>query len=369
MNVNEESSWRFMSDMSERQITAQEIFNCILLESLEKQFSIKNTLIICYDENANFLSWTDRQKILFDSPTHPYHDFSRIDVVANYVNRECKQDHLTYDNVEPRIYRATDIYHGKHYDTSLYAKFLSENFDAKYSVVLPFGPDGFIHLLCLKKENEGDFSEEEMEDLKKIYTFVACTYRNFKHYEQHKIMMDIQNEIITSGEKAYLITDSNMHIMEYNDQALQHLENILGKEAVEEDMLKHCTWLPFLLAGADDASKICTKEINGMVFKVYTFEQKYIHGIVERYHWITISPKETLIDSIEEQTDVVLTPTEMKVADLLCDGLTYRAIADELYISYHTVKKHVQNIFYKYHISSRYQLYHCYKKRRQGEKR
>ena len=29
----------------------------------------------------------------------------------------------------------------------------------------------------------------------------------------------------------------------------------------------------------------------------------------------------------------------------MCQGLTYKAIADELVVSYHTVKKHVQNIY------------------------
>ena len=39
------------------------------------------------------------------------------------------------------------------------------------------------------------------------------------------------------------------------------------------------------------------------------------------------------------------------------NGLTYQAIADELIISYHTVKKHIQNIYIKCGVNSRYQLY------------
>ena len=41
----------------------------------------------------------------------------------------------------------------------------------------------------------------------------------------------------------------------------------------------------------------------------------------------------------------------------MCQGLTYKAIADELVVSYHTVKKHVQNIYSKCGINSRYELY------------
>ena len=38
-------------------------------------------------------------------------------------------------------------------------------------------------------------------------------------------------------------------------------------------------------------------------------------------------------------------------------GLTYREIADEMVVSYHTVKKHVQNIYAKCGVKSRFQLY------------
>ena len=53
----------------------------------------------------------------------------------------------------------------------------------------------------------------------------------------------------------------------------------------------------------------------------------------------------------------VLTPAERRVAVLLTEGNTYKQIAEELVVSYHTVKKHVENIYSKLGISSRYQLY------------
>ena len=52
-----------------------------------------------------------------------------------------------------------------------------------------------------------------------------------------------------------------------------------------------------------------------------------------------------------------MTAAERKVAVFLCKGLTYQKIADELCISYHTVKNHVQNIFSKCGVNSRYELY------------
>ena len=52
-----------------------------------------------------------------------------------------------------------------------------------------------------------------------------------------------------------------------------------------------------------------------------------------------------------------LTPAECRVAELLDNGLTYQAIANELVVSYHTIKKHVQNIYLKCGVNSRYELH------------
>ena len=51
-----------------------------------------------------------------------------------------------------------------------------------------------------------------------------------------------------------------------------------------------------------------------------------------------------------------LTEAELKVVNLIAQGATNRAVADQLYLSLHTVKTHVHNAFTKLGISSRAQL-------------
>ena len=100
-----------------------------------------------------------------------------------------------------------------------------------------------------------------------------------------------------------------------------------------------------------------TRVIKNYIFKIYTYDQTYSNGIVDRYHWITISaPKKEKVSS-EKTAGMPLTPAERRVAELLDDGLTYQAIANTLVISYHTVKKHVQNIYMKCGVNSRYELH------------
>jgi DNA-binding CsgD family transcriptional regulator len=51
-----------------------------------------------------------------------------------------------------------------------------------------------------------------------------------------------------------------------------------------------------------------------------------------------------------------LSAREREIAELLLKGKTYKAIADELYVSQNTVKTHVKNIYYKYEVQSRSEL-------------
>jgi DNA-binding CsgD family transcriptional regulator len=51
-----------------------------------------------------------------------------------------------------------------------------------------------------------------------------------------------------------------------------------------------------------------------------------------------------------------LTDAELKVVNLIAEGASNRAVADQLHLSLHTVKTHVHNAFAKLGISSRAQL-------------
>lgn len=362
MRFDEDSQINFISELAEYQISASELFNQALLDSLERNFDLKNTMIYCYDKNFNFLSWTDRTQVLMDSPSHPYHMFSKIDSVPSFINRESTRDHMSYDNTTPKVYRATDILQYTVYENTSYAMFLQNVLHYKYSAIMPFGTNGFIHLVCYKTEEEGDFTDDELNDLRRIYIFVAHTYKTFKKYEQGKIIREIQNKIIQQKETAYIITDSEMHILAYNDLSIEYMTELFGIGAMSEHLLDHCTWLPFLLENQQDVSDSRTKTIKGFQFKINTWNQTYHHGIIETYYWITMNkPEAVKAQKSSVPSDIPLTPAEQKVADLLCEGLTYQAIADQLYISYHTVKTHVQNIFSKYGVKSRHELYQLYK--------
>ncbi len=351
---------KFFSELSEHQISAQEFFGHVLLESLERNFGFGDVVISYFDTKGQFLSWVSHEGILLDGPAHPYRNYVVNDVIRHAIYQEAVRDQLTYFNVNPRLYQSTAVINQVDYNHCGYVRFLEDNFKAHYSVTMAFGINAYIQIAFLKNEQQGDFTAEEIEALNKIYIYIANSYKNFKKYEQAQIVSMIQREIIASGEKAYLIADDFLHILSYNETAHDYLGDVFGLSTKEPiSSTKSCSWLPFILGTEADKlanNDVSIRQIKDYQFKISRHDQKYSNGIVDRYYWITLSKDEPKI-----QTDVLvaklpLTQAEQRVVHLLYSGLTYKAIADELVVSYHTVKKHVQNIYTKCGVKSRFQL-------------
>lgn len=62
------------------------------------------------------------------------------------------------------------------------------------------------------------------------------------------------------------------------------------------------------------------------------------------------------METITQQYQNKLSKREVQVADKVCEGLSNRTIADQLFISERTVKFHCTNIFKKLAISNRKML-------------
>ena len=130
MDRAEDGRLRFFSELSEHQISADEFFNVVLLDSLARNFGLQNVLISYFDPQGNFLSWTHRNGVLADCEAHPYRRCQPADVVRQTLYREAVQDKLTYNNVTPRLYHSTKLIPPEDYEQSSYVRFIEENFGA-----------------------------------------------------------------------------------------------------------------------------------------------------------------------------------------------------------------------------------------------
>ena len=67
--------------------------------------------------------------------------------------------------------------------------------------------------------------------------------------------------------------------------------------------------------------------------------------------------------NLQNKNSEFLTRREIEILNLLSKGLLNIEVADQLYISPGTVKKHIQNIYEKLHVNTRIEAINKYNKR------
>ncbi|MEM6343703.1 MAG: response regulator transcription factor [Bacteroidota bacterium] len=60
-----------------------------------------------------------------------------------------------------------------------------------------------------------------------------------------------------------------------------------------------------------------------------------------------------VLTSFRRETESPLTERETEILRQLCDGHNYKVIAESLFVSGHTVRTHIKNIYQKLHVNSR----------------
>lgn len=79
---------RFVADMSEKQISARELFNVALLDELQRDFGLKKAMILIFDTDGNFLSWITKKGIEEAAPGHAYSEIMPYDKMRQEMYRE-----------------------------------------------------------------------------------------------------------------------------------------------------------------------------------------------------------------------------------------------------------------------------------------
>ena len=64
-------------------------------------------------------------------------------------------------------------------------------------------------------------------------------------------------------------------------------------------------------------------------------------------------PERAVQSTVEEESAPSLSKREVEVLEQIAQGLTYEAVAQNLFISAHTVRKHVENLYGKLHVHNK----------------
>jgi len=364
--ISARSEIDFANDLTNHQISSEEFFDQELLRIIKNDLNINNALIVGYDNDATFSSWIDLSTTLsFNSKNHPYHYFSKRDRCAKYINTDCTKANLSANMPTSKLYQSTKIISPNEYGRSDYTTWLKNNLNSYYSIALPFGMNGCFHLCFYKTEGQSDFTGKELDAIQSIYKTIFCSYKAFHKEQELKVVSNIKNEIISLGEKAYIITNSELKVLAYSNLACDYLCSVLGyngRDSNKQEFLFGCLSLIIDISNGVDVVRV--RNIKDYLFSVGKYIQSNSNNFPQTYYYITITKcvPETACSRVSNDNYIhinnkaQLTRREVAVAKMLCEGKSYQEIADTFFISYHTVKNHVQNIFQKCGINSRFQL-------------
>ncbi len=172
-------------------------------------------------------------------------------------------------------------------------------------------------------------------------------------------------EVITAenGREALEILEKNVPDMIICDVMMPEMDGYALVEKVRQE--PRTSWIPVMFLSAKGQSQDRVKGLNtgADVYMVKPFEPEELVAQVESSlkqssRLMRHNSKLSLDESIRIQVpqNVELTPTELKVIQLVAQGLANREIAERLNVSQRTVESHVSNMLNKTSLHNRTEL-------------
>ena len=169
---------------------------------------------------------------------------------------------------------------------------------------------------------------------------------NFKNYNFNSVStLDESKNIDLSKTKLIIIDIENDMIDKINDiiKVNESIKILVLDKISNINILKKC--IKFGIEGylSDISEK---EELVYIINQIIKGKKYYDPSII----------KDILFDNIYDNDIDMLTTRENEIFNLVVDGLTNKDIAKELYITEHTIKKHIRNILFKLDMRNRKEL-------------
>jgi DNA-binding CsgD family transcriptional regulator len=211
----------------------------------------------------------------------------------------------------------------------------------------------------LRAKGERPFNRHDVKRFEVISTFIAQKIANHMMLENLENQKRILEAHSNNSSLGLIILDSSFRTLYYNWSAKEILYDILANEnekTIDYFVKKH-------LIGHKNVKLGFETSIFSPSFQQYT-----IHVVPDLYSKIKYQKESVYFvqlipdNSCRVHTPQVidefsfLTPREKEICYLVQQGYTNLQIAEQLFISINTVKRHIQNIFEKLNVKNRTSL-------------
>ncbi len=166
-----------------------------------------------------------------------------------------------------------------------------------------------------------------------------------------------------NGREALEILDKKVPDMIICDVMMPEIDGYGLVEKVRQD--SRLSWIPVMFLSAKGQSQDRVKGLNtgADVYMVKPFEPEELvaqveSSLIQASRLMGRNNRMSLDDGnkIQVPSNVELTPTELKVIQLVAQGLSNRQIAEKLNVSQRTIESHVSNMLNKTSLKNRTEL-------------
>ena len=314
------------------------------------------------DSAAFFLLRPNKDK--FIEPIHIELDEKCFQNYEHYYHRFDLYKNLVFSQHPiPSVDRASDFLDYHQWEKNEHrVDFLLQNRMYHLACIQLFDQDGLLtgEISLHRNRHRSDFTNDEMKYLQLLAPHLQGSLHNQLQHRETVRLNEVLLRALSSDEHGIIVLDQSYKPLIMNQQAeyWQKTLNTDTRQYFWQELKQSCRFLA--IAQHDNLSAPLSQHYS------FYFNNHLIHihlhpisegGSVLAYFICKMSHPVQISDTDDfSNSNKNLTPKEYQVYQLILQGKTNLEIANNLYISIHTVKTHLKSILQKYEVHSRIEL-------------
>ncbi len=335
----------FMTNIQQSQTD----FRSATLKNLSSFFGYNHLTFFLANEKGRFINPVTNN--ISDTLTETYDDY--------YYTKDIFHSVGDLNSVfNKNVVSITDIMSYRQFeDTEYYRDFLRRD-NLYYEVAMPLkmGSNLLGGIGVFNPKDCGNFKAKDIAILEKLSGIISMALNNHIELREKSYKEEIFKGAVAQCPIGIIILKANYTIVSSNDMAQIYCLDILNNKRVLNPVKEVIDILFKQSQFEKDNSTNCLyTTINNYNFKVLSsMTASHDHGLETLIHIYIAKTSAEAKREFQKSLEIYeLTSREIEIVDLVQKGLSNKEIASELFISYNTVKAHMENIFKKVGVDNR----------------
>ncbi|MCY6958555.1 LuxR C-terminal-related transcriptional regulator [Clostridium brassicae] len=317
-----------------------------VLSSLSQIFEFYHLTFLLFDRNLNIksLEGLNMNDSLFLTYKDYYHK-TDIFYPEKYINYHSNSSILITDLMPYKEYEKTEYYRD----------FLS-NQNLYFEIALPLKSNNKLlgGIGIFKGKDDKFFTKQEVSILNTINKLISYKLVNILTIDKMAMEKQILKECMKQPSSAIIILDSEYKIFHYNNSLKEICCKITKEMSFSNALQKLKTIIAANTINSMTNNNYMDIQLNSYNLKIISTALPSVINRFETFYIVYVDKISNFEEMFPQKYN--LTKRESEITSLILEGYTNKEISSKLFISPHTVKTHVENIFKKVNVNNRISL-------------